>query len=228
MPFDRCDLTRITLAWRIEKEPANGPPGSSSPCDSYIASLELCSLRSIFRMLRGEWVGWEKHDRDGIAQVLHFLKTLRWYLVAALVATSCREQLAHPAVQFARPGPSVHLVVPEQGAYTGAYIDFGETEDNVILGQVKAFEQAVGKHQDIVASSSYWGKRFPFTISKLSPATTPFPSSTGRLGTNLTRRSEDPIAFPSTRSLLESGMPTSTLGLRRQNSSGARSCLLGA
>ena len=75
----------------------------------------------------------------------------------------CREQLAPPPLQsFALHRPPTHLIVPEQGAYTGAYIDFGETEDNVVLEQIEAFEQAVGKHQAIVASSSYWGKQtFP-------------------------------------------------------------------
>ena len=91
------------------------------------------------------------------------LKTLQWCLAAALFAAGCREQLAPPPLQsFALHRPPTHLIVPEQGAYTGAYIDFGETEDNVVLEQIEAFEQAVGKHQAIVASSSYWGKQtFP-------------------------------------------------------------------
>ena len=50
------------------------------------------------------------------------------------------------------------LAVPPAGAYTGAYIDFGDTEDTVTLGAIQAFEQLVGKHQAIVASSSYWGR----------------------------------------------------------------------
>jgi len=41
-------------------------------------------------------------------------------------------------------------------------MDFGESEDNVTLEQIEAFEEAVGKHQAIVASSSYWGEQsFP-------------------------------------------------------------------
>ena len=53
-------------------------------------------------------------------------------------------------------------MIPEQGAYTGAYIDFGEREDDVTLEQIEAFEKAVGKHQAIVASSSFWGEQsFP-------------------------------------------------------------------
>lgn len=50
------------------------------------------------------------------------------------------------------------LAVPPTGAYTGAYIDFGDTEDTVTLPAIQAFEQMTGKHQAIVASSSYWGR----------------------------------------------------------------------
>jgi beta-mannanase len=94
---------------------------------------------------------------------IEILKTLRLCLAAALVATGCREQLTHPAPgSFASPGASGYLVVPKQSAYTGAYIDFGETEDNVTLEQIEAFEEAVGKHQALIASSSYWGEQtFP-------------------------------------------------------------------
>ncbi|HRJ72879.1 MAG TPA: glycosyl hydrolase [Terrimicrobiaceae bacterium] len=54
------------------------------------------------------------------------------------------------------------LLVPENGAYTGAYIDFGEAEDDVTLERIENFESAVGKHQAIIASSSYWGQQtFP-------------------------------------------------------------------
>ena len=54
------------------------------------------------------------------------------------------------------------LVVPEKGAYTGAYIDFGDTEDNVTLEGIEAFEKDAGKHQAIIAFSSYWGEgKFP-------------------------------------------------------------------
>lgn len=51
---------------------------------------------------------------------------------------------------------------PGRGAYTGAYIDFGEAEGNVTLDAVEDFEKLVGKHQAIVAFSSYWGEQcFP-------------------------------------------------------------------
>ena len=54
------------------------------------------------------------------------------------------------------------LQVPEHGAYTGAYMDFGDTEDDVTIEKIEDFEKLVGKHQAIVASSSYWGEQtFP-------------------------------------------------------------------
>jgi hypothetical protein len=46
-------------------------------------------------------------------------------------------------------------------------MDFGDEEDDVTLETIEDFEQMVGKHQAIIASSSYWGrsKIFPLTIS---------------------------------------------------------------
>ena len=91
------------------------------------------------------------------------MKTIRLCLAAALLTTGCREQLAYPAPRpSGSPEAPLRLVIPEQGAYTGAYMDFGESEDDVTLEQIEAFEEAIGKHQAIVASSSYWGEQsFP-------------------------------------------------------------------
>src|ERR1700686_5233852 len=56
----------------------------------------------------------------------------------------------------------VDVVVPAHGAYSGAYLDFGDEEDDVTLETIEEFEQMVGKHQAIIASSSYWGEQsFP-------------------------------------------------------------------
>jgi beta-mannanase len=91
------------------------------------------------------------------------LNAIRLFLAAALLATGCRDELVNPALRpFASPEAPGPLLIPKQGAYTGAYIDFGESEDDVSLEQIEAFEEAVGKHQAIVASSSYWGEQsFP-------------------------------------------------------------------
>jgi hypothetical protein len=57
------------------------------------------------------------------------------------------------------PPPAVEkLIVPESGAYTGAYIDFGEGEDNVTLEALEKFETLVGKHQAIIAFGNFWGE----------------------------------------------------------------------
>jgi beta-mannanase len=53
-------------------------------------------------------------------------------------------------------------LLPNQGIYTGAYIEFGDTEDHVSLENIERFEELTGKHQAIIASSSYWGENsFP-------------------------------------------------------------------
>ena len=65
----------------------------------------------------------------------------------------------------------VALVVPEHGAYTGAYIDFGEREDAVTLDGIEEFEQLTGKHQAIIAFSSYWGEQnFPASAAQIVTA----------------------------------------------------------
>ncbi|MGI9114357.1 MAG: glycoside hydrolase family 26 protein [Chthoniobacterales bacterium] len=65
-------------------------------------------------------------------------------------------------VQKVDPNAPVELAVPDRGAYTGAFIDFGEAEEDVTLELIEGFEEMVGKHQAIIASSSYWGEQdFP-------------------------------------------------------------------
>src|SRR4029077_20948077 len=60
------------------------------------------------------------------------------------------------------PNGPVEVVMPEHGAYTGAFMDFGDEEDDVTLEMIEDFETMVGKHQAIIASSSYWGEQtFP-------------------------------------------------------------------
>ena len=71
----------------------------------------------------------------------------------------CRE---HAAVARVDPNGPVEVVIPEHGVYTGAFMDFGDAEDDVTLETIEDFEQMVGKHQAIIVSSSYWGEQnFP-------------------------------------------------------------------
>lgn len=86
------------------------------------------------------------------------------YTAARLLAVALLMAGCKPAPTPPPPLPEgpLTLAVPDQGAYTGAYIDFGDNEDDVTLEGIEAFEKLVGKHQAIVASSSYWGEQnFP-------------------------------------------------------------------
>jgi len=77
----------------------------------------------------------------------------------SLVPIACRQRVTVAQVD---PNGPVEVVIPEHGAYTGAFMDFGDAEDDVTLETIEDFEQMVGKHQAIIASSSYWGEQnFP-------------------------------------------------------------------
>lgn len=81
-------------------------------------------------------------------------------LALLFMAAGCeKHSVSAPPLQ---PNEPVSVMLPEHGAYTGAYIDFGEAEDAVALETLENFEEMVGKHQAIIASSSYWGEQsFP-------------------------------------------------------------------
>jgi hypothetical protein len=71
-------------------------------------------------------------------------------------------------VTAAEPAQAVKLAVPAQHAYTGAYIDFGENEDDVTLEAIEKFDGLVGKQQAVIGFSSDWGKQqFPERQLKL-------------------------------------------------------------
>ncbi len=80
-------------------------------------------------------------------------------VASSLALIGCHQ---HIALQQVDPNGPVEVVIPEHGAYTGAFMDFGDEEDDVTLETIEDFEQMVGKHQAIIASSSYWGEQnFP-------------------------------------------------------------------
>ena len=80
-------------------------------------------------------------------------------VVLSLVLTACRE---HASVARVDPNGPVEVVIPDHGVYTGAFMDFGDAEDDVTLETIEDFEEMVGKHQAIIVSSSYWGEQnFP-------------------------------------------------------------------
>src|SRR5436190_1215793 len=89
-----------------------------------------------------------------------FLMRLIIALILCALAAGCKKSA--PEIAPVDPNGPVEVVVPEHGAYTGAFMDFGDEEDDVTLDSIEDFEQMVGKHQAIIASSSYWGEQnFP-------------------------------------------------------------------
>src|SRR6185436_18094836 len=79
--------------------------------------------------------------------------------VILLALAACRKS---EAPKLRDPNTPVTVLLPERGAYTGAFMDFGDAEDEVTLEIIEDFENMVGKHQAIIASSSYWGEQsFP-------------------------------------------------------------------
>ena len=76
----------------------------------------------------------------------------------AVLTVSCHKKTA----ERSDPNAPVEVLLPAKGAYTGAFMDFGDAEDEVTLETIEEFENMVGKHQAIIASSSYWGEQsFP-------------------------------------------------------------------
>ncbi len=90
---------------------------------------------------------------------LAVLAAMAAVLGAALVISDRGEPAPATPVLPAHPQT---ILVPQKGAYIGAYMDFGDTEDDVTLEAIEGFETLVGKHQAIVAFSSFWGElKFP-------------------------------------------------------------------
>ena len=50
------------------------------------------------------------------------------------------------------------LQLPAHGAYTGAYVDFGDGEDHVTLEALEQFADLTGKPMALVACGSFWGR----------------------------------------------------------------------
>jgi Glycosyl hydrolase family 26 len=82
-------------------------------------------------------------------------------LLGSLALGSCNRSSSLQNARIDPNGP-VEIVIPEHSVYTGAFMDFGDEEDDVTLETIEEFETMVGKHQAIIASSSYWGEQsFP-------------------------------------------------------------------
>ena len=78
--------------------------------------------------------------------------------------SSFKEEPSHEPTEKNKTSASIEfkLVRPEKGVYNGAYIDFGENEDDVTLEAIDGFDHLTGKKQAIIGSSSFWKRdRFP-------------------------------------------------------------------
>ena len=83
-------------------------------------------------------------------------------LVAALLSCTFFAGCRHEETVTTRDDGPKKLMLQGTGAYTGAYVDFGEGEDDVTFDALTAFEQMTGKHLAIVAFGSFWGEQgFP-------------------------------------------------------------------
>lgn len=96
-------------------------------------------------------------------------KARSFFVVAAvllLLSTMCfgcrnQDALDSKAVATKDEGP-ITLVMPTHGAYTGAYVDFGDGEGNVTYDALTDFEQMTGKHQAVISFGNFWGEQaFP-------------------------------------------------------------------
>src|SRR5439155_9812431 len=70
---------------------------------------------------------------------------ITFVIVASFSLSACHKRVA------AEQSKTVEVIIPERGAYTGAFMDFGDEEDDVTLEIIEDFEQMVGKHQAIIA-----------------------------------------------------------------------------
>ena len=97
------------------------------------------------------------------AKILSLSASLR--CLCLLVLAGCKPTVAVAPAPPTPTAATAQLTVPLAGAYTGAFIAGEEesiTEDNISLESIEAFEAEVGKHQAIIAFSSYWGEQtFP-------------------------------------------------------------------
>jgi len=101
-----------------------------------------------------------------LTRKLHPLVALAAALVLlGLGCAGCKEIDANAknskAGKTEQVGPA-QLLMPGNGAYTGAYVDFGEGEDEVTYDALTDFEQLTGKHVAMIAFGSFWGEQsFP-------------------------------------------------------------------
>ncbi len=102
-------------------------------------------------IINGKW--------NGVRCRLRYARPVKRWLVLLVLLAGCSKPSAPTEVNLNAP---FEVVIPKHGLYTGAFIEGGEAEENVTLETIESFEAMVGKHQAIIASSSFWGEQdFP-------------------------------------------------------------------
>lgn len=92
---------------------------------------------------------------------------LTFLVLLACMPGICTGQDHGDTEHFPSPTPGQNqeastLLMPQNSAYTGAYIDFGDGESHVTYDALVDFEQLTGKHLAVVAFGNFWGdKAFP-------------------------------------------------------------------
>jgi beta-mannanase len=104
-----------------------------------------------------------RHPRPTAAAPRHPRSALARRATALLLSLIATLATGAGAAEPARPpAPLPTLAIPAQGAYTGVYADFGDSEEEVTLAKIEAFSTLVDKHQALIAFSNHWGTgRFP-------------------------------------------------------------------
>ncbi|KAF0189748.1 MAG: hypothetical protein FD168_46 [Desulfobulbaceae bacterium] len=107
-------------------------------------------------MRKNAWVRWMAGWSNGFTKRVPGFVAL--FFCALVCCAGCRQK---EAVVVKEEGPR-ELVMPAVGAYAGAYVDFGEGEDDVTYDAIAGFEQMTGKHLAMVAFGNFWGEQaFP-------------------------------------------------------------------
>jgi hypothetical protein len=83
-------------------------------------------------------------------------------LMLVLAGVGCRDRSEVTEKGRETTAGSLALVLPPEGVYTGAYVDFGEGESEVTYDRLLAFERLTGKALAVVACGNFWGDQtFP-------------------------------------------------------------------
>lgn len=100
---------------------------------------------------------------NGVMRFADFILRLQRFAFCILISGVLFMPLSAQSFEGESPEDSPRNIpaavsFPEKGACIGAYLDFGDTEDDVSLDIIEDFEKMAGKHQAIIASSSFWGE----------------------------------------------------------------------